>query len=175
MLLSLDKLNPISFWEYFTLFLIGFGCFLIGWIFANRSAKSKYKKLSETPTTTINNLKSSSSETTASQENNGVRAIKTRERAGKLVGASNNVENLMDLTNIGSATFEDRNDLKLISGIGPFIENKLNTIGIYTFDQISKLTKEDIEKVTELISFFPGRIERDNWKDQAKSLKKKNA
>jgi len=57
--------------------------------------------------------------------------------------------------------------LKLISGIGPFIEEKLNGIGIYTFDQISRFTKEDIDTVTELIKFFPGRIERDNWTDQA--------
>ena len=62
--------------------------------------------------------------------------------------------------------------MKRIKGVGPYIEQKLNTIGIYTFDQISKFTAEDMQTVTELISFFPGRIERDDWKGQAAILKK---
>jgi len=61
-----------------------------------------------------------------------------------------------------------KDDLKLISGVGPFIEQKLNNLGIYTFEQISGFSKETIEKVTHAIEFFPGRIERDHWVDQAR-------
>ena len=64
-----------------------------------------------------------------------------------------------------------KDDLTKISGIGPFIEKKLNGLGIYTFEQISGFTPETVAKVTEAIEFFPGRIERDNWVDQAKALK----
>ncbi|NJL15332.1 MAG: hypothetical protein HC913_21560 [Microscillaceae bacterium] len=31
-------------------------------------------------------------------------------------------------------------------------------------------TARDVEQVTRAIAFFPGRIERDHWIDQAKSL-----
>lgn len=73
---------------------------------------------------------------------------------------------------IGVAMASDKDDLKLIKGIGPFIEKKLNSIGIFTFLQISKFTPEDEEKVNEVIEFFPGRIRRDEWSRQAKQFDK---
>jgi len=79
----------------------------------------------------------------------------------------------IDYSKIGVAHKEDAQDLTQIHGIGPFIQEKLNYLGIYTFEQISKFTKQDIETVTDIIEFFPGRIERDNWVSQAKSLMKK--
>ena len=57
-----------------------------------------------------------------------------------------------------------------INGIGPYIEQKLNEIDIYTYRQISNLKEADIRTVTELIDFFPGRIERDDWVGQAAAL-----
>ena len=57
-----------------------------------------------------------------------------------------------------------------INGIGPYIEEKLNEIDIYTFEQISRLSPADIRALTEIIDFFPGRIERDDWVGQAKYL-----
>ena len=73
---------------------------------------------------------------------------------------------------IGMASADDRDDLKRIKGIGPFIEKKLNSIGIYTFLQISKFTPEDEDKVNEVIEFFPGRIRRDEWSKQAAQFHK---
>lgn len=61
-------------------------------------------------------------------------------------------------------------DLKQISGIGKFIEGRLNKIGITTFRQIANFTEGDIARVAENIKFFPGRIERDNWIEQAKQF-----
>lgn len=60
-------------------------------------------------------------------------------------------------------------DLKLISGIGPVISDKLNELGIYHFRQIAKFEQRDIDLVNDAIA-FPGRIERDEWIDQAKNL-----
>ncbi|MFK7900399.1 MAG: hypothetical protein AB8B61_06545 [Cyclobacteriaceae bacterium] len=74
---------------------------------------------------------------------------------------------------IGSASEADKDDLKIISGVGPFIEKKLNALGIYTFAQVSKFTTEDEKNVTDAIEFFPGRIARDQWVKQAKKLAKK--
>lgn len=75
---------------------------------------------------------------------------------------------------IKRASEEEKDDLQFINGIGPFIEEKLNDIGIYTFEQISQLDKELIENITEAIEFFPGRIERDDWVGQAKKYFKRN-
>ena len=79
-------------------------------------------------------------------------------------------KHMIDYSRIGTAKKEEKNDLKMISGIGPFIEEQLHSLDIYTFEQISRFTREDIAAVTEAIEFFPGRIERDEWVAQAKEL-----
>ncbi len=76
----------------------------------------------------------------------------------------------LNFDSIGHAQESDKDDLTLITGIGPFIEEKLNKIGIYTYKQISNLKKKDLETITRLIDYFPGRMERDDWVGQAKNL-----
>ena len=67
-------------------------------------------------------------------------------------------------------TLPPKDDLKLIAGIGPALEKKLNGLGIYSFRQISELTPLAIDEITNAIKFFPGRIERDNWVSQARNF-----
>jgi predicted flap endonuclease-1-like 5' DNA nuclease len=81
----------------------------------------------------------------------------------------------VDFKKIGLATVDEKEDLKKIKGIGPFLEEKLNSIGIYTYDQISRFTPTIEKKVNEIIEFFPGRIKRDQWKRQASTLVKEKA
>lgn len=71
---------------------------------------------------------------------------------------------------IGRAVASEADDLKEIVGVGPFLERKLHSLGIYTFRQVGNFTKQDIDKVNEIIEFFPGRIERDNWVSQSKAF-----
>jgi len=68
------------------------------------------------------------------------------------------------------ATPAEKDDLKKIQGIGPFIEEKLNELGIYTYEQLSQLDDDMIPVLTSAIEFFPGRIERDEWVGQADRL-----
>lgn len=63
-------------------------------------------------------------------------------------------------------------DLKLISGVGPKLEGILNGLGIYKFEQISQWKKAERNWVDEHLK-FKGRIDRDEWVKQAKSLMKK--
>ncbi|MFK7946089.1 MAG: hypothetical protein AB8G11_00750 [Saprospiraceae bacterium] len=65
---------------------------------------------------------------------------------------------------------DDKDDLKIISGVGPFIEEKLNSLGIFTYEQISSFDKKMVDLITNAIEFFPERIERDEWVKQAKTL-----
>ena len=64
-------------------------------------------------------------------------------------------------------------DLKKIKGIGPKFEGDLNSKGIYYFRQIGAWKAADIKMVEELIDSIPGRIKRDEWVKQAKTLAKK--
>jgi len=71
-----------------------------------------------------------------------------------------------------AATIEssDIDDLKQIKGIGPVIEKKLNMLGIISFQQISELTPEAVAQISHMLKFFPDRIQRDHWVQQAKQL-----
>ncbi len=78
----------------------------------------------------------------------------------------------LNFENFGYADKDSKEDLTKINGIGPYIEQRLNEIGIYNYEQISRFKEEDIRVLTDLIDFFPGRIDRDNWIGQAEALLK---
>ncbi len=79
-------------------------------------------------------------------------------------------KHLLDYNSFGTATEAEKDDLKMISGIGPFIEERLHALDIYTFKQISKFTSRDIDTINDAIEYFSGRIERDEWVVQAREL-----
>lgn len=74
------------------------------------------------------------------------------------------------LKHIGTATAEERDDLKKIKGVGPKLEKTLNSIGIFTYEQVSKMTEKEYALVDDLIDAFKGRGKRDDWAGQAKRL-----
>ncbi len=140
------------------LFLWMLGAFLIGYFFSWNFLRKKYQTEIASQNETIIELKNEMQST--------IRARKTIDRGGIEIREPKK----LNFSNIGIANETNKDDLTLINGIGGFIEKKLNSIGIYTYDQISKLSGEDIITVTDLIQFFPGRIVRDNWIGQAKRL-----
>jgi predicted flap endonuclease-1-like 5' DNA nuclease len=60
-------------------------------------------------------------------------------------------------------------DLKRIRGIGVLIEKKLNSLGITQYEQVANWTGADIERISRILD-FKGRIERENWIEQARIL-----
>jgi predicted flap endonuclease-1-like 5' DNA nuclease len=60
-------------------------------------------------------------------------------------------------------------DLKRIRGIGVLIERRLNAMQITSYEQIANWTAADIERVSRTLD-FKGRIERENWVEQARIL-----
>jgi predicted flap endonuclease-1-like 5' DNA nuclease len=60
-------------------------------------------------------------------------------------------------------------DLKRIRGIGPQNEARLAALGIFHFDQIAAWSPDEARWVGSYLA-FPGRIERENWVGQAKTL-----
>ncbi len=85
--------------------------------------------------------------------------------------ADTQVISKINFDRIGYAAAETKDDLQKITGIGPYTETKLNDLGIFTFEQISNFTDEDITVVTKLIKFFPDRIKNDRWVSKAQRLK----
>lgn len=63
----------------------------------------------------------------------------------------------------------DSDDIKRIKGIGAVIEKTLNELGIYQFKQIATWTEENVSWIENSLA-FPGRISRENWTAQAKTL-----
>jgi NADH-quinone oxidoreductase subunit E len=61
-------------------------------------------------------------------------------------------------------------DLKRIKGVGPKLEQLLNSLGFFHFDQIAAWTASEIAWVDENLQGFKGRVTRDNWVAQAKTL-----
>lgn len=178
-------------WILLFVWILMFGSFIIGWVLSGKRSKKQTIVDSE-----IKHVEEESpyleketiviSQTQIPDAGPQIKAVQTRGRSGSVVIDENEKiykkvktkpEPLEDgqklyLGNIGQATAAKKDDLKQINGIGSFIEKKLNDIGVYTFSQLSKMNDDDIEAITKLIEFFPGRIKRDQWKEQAKDLLK---
>jgi len=86
------------------------------------------------------------------------------------------LSSITEVENVGSEPLllsEPRNgekdNLTRIKGIGLKINEKLNSMGIYHFDQIANWSKEEADWVDSQ-TFFPGRVQREHWVEQAKEL-----
>jgi len=60
-------------------------------------------------------------------------------------------------------------DLKLLKGVGPKLEQTLNELGFFHFDQIAAWGEAEVAWVDSRLK-FKGRIERDGWIAQAAKL-----
>ncbi len=60
-------------------------------------------------------------------------------------------------------------DLKLIAGVTPELEKKLNKLGVIKFEQIANLTDDEIAYLDEQLS-LNGAVEHDDWVSKAVAL-----
>ena len=129
--------------------------------------------------TVVNSIVAKAEETIEKEEEKveekEIKASKTVERAEKIELSeeelAKNQSTLME--KLGAVDASDADDLKVISGIGPKLEGVLNSIGIYKYEQVSKMTSEEYNLLDSITKTFPGRAERDNWAQQAKDLMNK--
>jgi predicted flap endonuclease-1-like 5' DNA nuclease len=70
---------------------------------------------------------------------------------------------------VRAAVSSGPDDLKRIRGIGVLIEKRLNSLGVSTYEHIANWTAADIERISQSLD-FKGRIERENWVEQARIL-----
>ena len=175
--------------EFIGIFILMLSTFLIGYFSAWWSQKLKYKSL-------ISKLKKQVNDSIVQKNISDIDTIFTEIKPKILEVVKNAQEKILvskslketaqeartsfvtyskskpelDFDSFGYADINNKDDLTLIKGVGPYIEEKLNEIGIYNYDQVRKFKESDIRIITDLIDFFPGRIERDDWVGQAASL-----
>ncbi|MBI1650146.1 hypothetical protein [Hyphomicrobium sulfonivorans] len=91
--------------------------------------------------------------------------------SGSELGALRSVRSELLLGDASRALYLDGkpDDLKRIRGVGVLIERKLHELGVHYFEQIANWSVEDVEHVSNLLD-FRGRIERENWIEQARIL-----
>ncbi len=154
------------------LFILMLGAFIIGYFFGSRNKTKKGKTHNSKPKD-INEIETIFSEIKPE-------IIKMIQEHKSTIPKSNKIKNKslqpeLNFDSFGYADEMNKDDLTKIDGISPFIEDKLNQLGIFSFSQISRFTKEDIATVTHLIEYFPGRIDRDDWVGQSKKKITKKA
>src|SRR5690554_1497040 len=81
------------------------------------------------------------------------------------------IDNLLSGMGSFDPAVQKQDDLQRINGIGPVMEQKLHQLGIFTFEQVSRMTDKEYDLLDEIISEFPGRAKRDDWAGQALILK----
>lgn len=69
-----------------------------------------------------------------------------------------------------AAAVGDPDDLERIRGVGPKLDRLLASLGVLRFDQIAAWSENDVAEVDSHLGAFKGRIDRDNWIEQAKLL-----
>ncbi len=61
-------------------------------------------------------------------------------------------------------------DLKQIKGVGPKLEKLCHEMGFYHFEQIADWRPDEVAWVDANLKGFKGRVSRDNWVEQARTL-----
>jgi predicted flap endonuclease-1-like 5' DNA nuclease/Ni/Fe-hydrogenase subunit HybB-like protein len=127
-----------------------------------KSSGERYKRLRESGKSLVG--------TGADERTSVYKLPKETAESHLTVDNSHKINNLLASVGSFDAKTQKADDLKKINGVGPKMEEALNSIGIYTFLQVSKMTKTEYDLIDEITGLFPGRAERDDWSGQAKKL-----
>lgn len=76
----------------------------------------------------------------------------------------------LGLSILGEVPPEESDDLTRVQGISLYLEERLNRIGIKTYEQLARLTEDQTRVINEAIEVLPGRIRREGWVEQCQRL-----
>ncbi|GAA6139208.1 hypothetical protein NBRC116583_29550 [Arenicella sp. 4NH20-0111] len=146
----------LEIWIFLALaFFLGM---FVQWFFCCRRKESETPKYEE----------NSSIDVTGKAEDLTALALTESAEANETVESAISISNDWRPMGFSSAP-ESVDDIKRIKGIGAVIEKTLNELGIYQFSQIAEWTEDNISWVENSLA-FPGRIARENWIEQARTL-----
>ncbi len=156
--------KPTAILEIVILLLIAF---LIGILFTWLYWRGKYRALQSEHEGCTKRIKALEAELKAAKTGTAPESDED-EALARVASKKSHV----DFGRIGHALADEKDDLKLIKGIGPFLEKKMNALGIVSFRQVANFNEADEDTINEIIEFFPGRIKRDQWVKQAREFVK---
>lgn len=92
---------------------------------------------------------------------------------GLFTPASADKEQVRFLNDIGIAITgevppDEEDDLTRVRGISPYLAQRLNLLGIRTYDQIARLSDQQVREINDAIEILPGRIRREDWVGQSR-------
>ncbi|WP_298542778.1 NrfD/PsrC family molybdoenzyme membrane anchor subunit [uncultured Aquimarina sp.] len=131
-----------------------------------KSSGEKYKKLREAGIDHRDELPKVKTQVTTEEI-----SVDTETPAPTEEASQDDINNLLGNLGTFDADTQTADDLKKVNGIGPVMEKKLNEIGIFTFDQVSRMTETEYNLLDSITGSFPGRAQRDDWAGQAEKLK----
>ncbi|WP_081912605.1 NrfD/PsrC family molybdoenzyme membrane anchor subunit [Salegentibacter sp. Hel_I_6] len=83
------------------------------------------------------------------------------------------IDEMLEGTGSYNPENQTADNLQKLKAVGPFLEQRLHQVGLYTYVQVSKLTQDDFELLDEVIENFPNSAQREDWVAQATELKNK--
>lgn len=83
------------------------------------------------------------------------------------------VDEMLSRIGVFDPATQSADDLQKLEGVGPLMEQRLHQMGIYTYEQVSHLTDDDINLLDSTIENFPIEENRGDWRVQANQLKNK--
>ena len=83
------------------------------------------------------------------------------------------IDTMLDRTGSYNPENQTADNLQKLKAVGPFLEQRLHQVGLYTYVQVSKLTQDDFKLLDEVIENFPNSAQREDWVAQATELKNK--
>ena len=150
----------------------------LGELDALSALKQKMEKAAKDELTKIQEQKEAEKQAKAKEREE--KKQKVKQAPEPVVPARDPLEGLSDeeitkqlLGIIGQAAESSKENLTQMDGIGPAYQKKLNALGIFTFQQFSKLDEKSIQMLEKLTK-WKGRVSRDNWIDQAKEILEKS-
>jgi predicted flap endonuclease-1-like 5' DNA nuclease len=84
-----------------------------------------------------------------------------RDVAGEVLGVADQMEHPAEV---------EPDNLQMLKGVGPKLAQKLNENGIFRFEQIARLTANEVAILDTKLGAFRGRLERDRVVEQASYL-----
>jgi predicted flap endonuclease-1-like 5' DNA nuclease len=133
---------------------------------AKAEAKEAAEEAKETAESAVDAAESTVKSGAAAGVTGGVAATPDYDGDGKHEGANEGSKPETLSAPKGGAA----DNLKEIKGVGPKLESMLNDMGFYHFDQIAQWGPDEVAWVDSNIKGFKGRVSRDNWVEQARTL-----
>ena len=73
----------------------------------------------------------------------------------------------IDWEKIGEFGGSLSDDLTLINGIDEFTQRKLNSLGVFSYEQLSRMDSTNAKKVNDALEMLPGKVIEMDWTKQA--------